>query len=122
VDGGPWNTPTKSPEATIEELPNGQHRIEAVAVDERLQMDLAPAEAVVDIHVDLDAHIRELIQKLANPDYSVREKAIAALVGRGALALPLLQSAREKALPDQRWWIDAAIQQINEGISTHKGP
>jgi len=122
VDGGPWGTPTKSTETTIEELPNGKHRIEAAAVDSRLQMDLSPAAAVVDIHIDLEAHIRRLIQKLADPDYSVREKAVAALVRRAPLALPLLQSAREKAGPDQRWWIDAAIQQIKEDISTHKGP
>jgi hypothetical protein len=103
-------------------LSNGTHRIEGAAVNGRLQMELAPAAAMVDIHIDLEAHVRGLIQKLADPDYSVREKAVAALVRRAALALPLLQSAREKAGPDQRWWIDAAIQRITESLSTHKGP
>jgi streptogramin lyase len=122
IDGGPWNTPTKGTDATLEELPNGQHHIQAVAVDDRLQMDLTPSEAVVDVHVDLGAHILELIRQLANPDYSIRDKAVAALLGRGAIALPLLQSAREHATPDQQWWIDATMQQINEGISTYNGP
>jgi len=122
VDGGPWNTPTKNAETTLEELSNGTHRIEAAAVDNRLQMELSPATAVVEIHNDLDAHIRGLIQKLADPDYSVREKAVAALVRRAPLALPLLQSAREKASPDQRWWIDAAIQRVQEQLSIPKKP
>jgi streptogramin lyase len=122
MDGGPWSTPTKSAEITLEELSNGTHRIEAAAVDQRLQFDLAPAAAVVDIHIDIEAHVRELIQKLADPDYSVREKAVAALVGRGTLALPLLQLAREKANPDQRWWIDAAMQQIEENLAVKKTP
>jgi streptogramin lyase len=122
VDGGPWNTPAKTPEITLEELPNGRHRIEAAAVDQRLQMDLTPAATIVDIHIDVPAHIRGLIQKLTDPDYSVREKAVAALVRRAPLALPLLQSAREQAGPDQRWWIDAATQKIKEEISTHQRP
>jgi len=122
VDGGPWNTPTKRPEITIEELPNGRHHFEAAAVDARLQTALTPAAAAVDIHIDLEAHIRELIRKLSDPDYAVREKAVAALIRRAPVSLPLLQSARENATPDQRWWIDAAIQQVEQEISSHKKP
>jgi hypothetical protein len=122
IDGGPWSTPTKSSEATFEEVSNGKHRIEAAAIDERLQIDLAPATAEVDVHIDIEEHIRELIQRLADPDYSVREKAVAALVRRAGLALPVLQSAREKAAPDQRWWIDAAIQQIRDRLGTSAQP
>jgi hypothetical protein len=47
---------------------------------------------------------------------------VAALLRQPALALPLLRSAREKADADQRWWIDAAIQQIEESLSTNKKP
>lgn len=121
-DGGPWTAPTKSAETTIDGLPRGKHRIEAAAIDERLQIDPTPAETDVDIHVDTEAQIKALIQKLADPDYAVREKAVAALVLQSDLALPLLQSAREKAAPDQRWWIDAAVQQIEENLSKHKTP
>jgi streptogramin lyase len=122
VDGGPWSTPAKAPETTIEELPNGRHHFEAAAVDNRLQMDLTPASTVVDIRIDQDAHIRELIRNLANRDYAIREKAVAALVRWGPLSLPLLRSAREKATLDERWWIDAAIQRVEQEISTHKEP
>jgi hypothetical protein len=95
--------------------------VEASAVDERLQIDLTPAVANVEIRVE-DSLIRALIQKLADPNYSMREKAVAALLRRPTIALPLLQSAREKAAPDQRWWIEAAIQRVEEEISTHKDP
>jgi hypothetical protein len=63
-----------------------------------------------------------LIEKLKDADHSVRDAAVAALVRQPALALPLLQSAREKAGPDQRWWIDAAIQQIEENLSKNGKP
>jgi len=122
MDGGPWSTPTESTETTLDYISNGTHRVEASAVDDRLQIDLTPAVASVEIHVDTDALIRTLIQKLADPDYSVRERTVAALVLRAELALPLLQSAREKAGPDQRWWIDAAIQQVEENLSTKRRP
>jgi hypothetical protein len=52
----------------------------------------------------------------------VRDAAVAALVRQTTLALPLLQSAREKAGPDQRWWIDAAIQQIEENLAKNGKP
>jgi hypothetical protein len=34
----------------------------------------------------------------------------------------LLQSAREKAGPDERWWIDAALQQIKERLGASPKP
>lgn len=122
VDGGSWITPTHDVETTLDWLSNGKHRIEAAAIDERLQIDPTPAEAVVDIRADTGEQIKALIQKLGDPDYAVREKAVTALVRQPAPALPTLQAAREKAGPDQRWWIDAAIQQIEELLSTNKKP
>jgi streptogramin lyase len=113
VDGGEWTHPTASADTTVNWLPNGKHRIEAAALDERLQIDPTPGVAEVEIHVDRREQVLELIKKLNDPDYSVRDAAVAALVRQPALALPLLQSAREKADPDRRWWIDAAIQQIH---------
>jgi hypothetical protein len=122
VDGDAWTRVTQSAEATVTGLANGTHRIEAEAIDERLQIDPTPAVAEVEIHADNQQQLAGLIEQLKDPDYSVRDAAVAGLVHQAALALPLLQSAREKAGPDQRWWIDAAIQRIKEDISTHKGP
>ena len=122
IDGGSWSTPTHKREATVEWLPNGKHRIEAAAIDARLQIDPTPAEAQVAIQVDPRDQISTLIDKLNDRDYSVRDAAVAALLRQPVLALPLLRTAREKARPDQCWWIDAAIQQIEEDLSTRKNP
>src|ERR1019366_8152830 len=60
MDGGPWNPPTKSRETTLDDLPNGKHRIEAAALDQQLQIDLTPAEAAVDVRVDTGKQVGEL--------------------------------------------------------------
>jgi len=122
VDGGAWTPPTQSAETTVNWLADGKHRIEAAALDERLQIDPTPAAAEVAIHMDSQKQLATLIEQLKDPDYSLRQAAVAALVRQPALALPLLQSAREKAGPDQRWWIDAAIQQIEENLANKGKP
>jgi len=76
----------------------------------------------VTIHVDPQAQIAALIEKLKDPNYTVRDAAVAGLLRQPALALPLLQSARETAGADQRWWIDSAIQQIQDRLAKDKQP
>ena len=122
IDGGDWSAPTESTETTVNWLPEGKHTIEAAALDERLQIDPNPPSAELTIHVDPQAQIAALIERLKDPNYSVRDAAVAALVRQPALALPLLQSAREKAGADQQWWIDAAIQQIRDRMPKEKQP
>lgn len=122
MDGGPWSAATKDSGTTIEGSAAGKHRIEAAAIDARLQIDPTPAQAVVEVHVDTGEQIQALIQKLADPDYAMREKAVAALLRQPAAALPALRSARDKAGPDQRWWIDAAIQQIEDHLASSTKP
>ena len=104
-------------EHTVTRLADGKHVFEAAALDERLQIDPTRATAEVTVHVDAQKQLATLIEQLNDPDYSVRNAAVAALVHQPKLALPLLQSAREKAGPDQRWWIDAAIQQIHQSLA-----
>jgi hypothetical protein len=122
VDSEAWAQPAQGAEATVTGLANGKHRIEAAAIDERLQIDPTPAFAEVEITADNQQQLAALIEQLKDPDYSVRDAAVAGLARQAAAALPLLQSAREKAGPDQRWWIDAAIQRIEESLSTNKRP
>jgi hypothetical protein len=122
VDGGGWTSPTESAETTVNWLANGQHRIEAAALDDRLQIDPTPPAVEVTIHVDSQLQLATLIEQLKDPNYFVREAAVAGLARQPSLALPLLQSARGKATPDQRWWIDAAIQQIEENLAKNRQP
>ena len=121
VDNEAWTDPSEGAEATVTGLAEGKHRIEAEVIDERLQITLTPAVAEVEIPKVNQNELAALIEQLKDPDYSVRDAAVAGLARQPALALPLLCAAREKATPDLRWWIDAAIQQINEGVSAHKG-
>ena len=122
VDDGAWTRPSQDAEATVAGLAEGKHHIEAAAIDERLQIDPIPAAAQVEIRVDNQQQLAALIEKLQDPDFSVRNAAIAGLVRQPAHALPLLLSARETAGPDERWWIDAAIQRVQEALASHKGP
>jgi hypothetical protein len=122
VDGGAWTPPTQSEETTVNWLADGKHRIEAAALDERLQIGPTTAAAVVAIHIDSQKQLAALIEQLKDADYSLREAAVAGLARQPALALPLLQTAREKAMPDQRWWIEAAIQQIEENLAKKGEP
>jgi streptogramin lyase len=122
IDGEDWTPPTTSAETTLNWLANGKHTIVAAALDERLQIDPNPPVAEVTIHVDSQAQITALIEQLKDPEYSVRDAAVAGLLRQPALALPLLLSAREKAGADQRWWIDAAIQQIQDRLAKEKQP
>jgi hypothetical protein len=122
VDGGEWSPPATTAEATLNWLAEGKHSIEAAALDERLQIDPTPAVAEVTIQVDSGKQIAALIEQLNDPDYTKRDAAVAALARQPDLALPQLQLAREHATADQRWWIDAAIQQIKDSPSTRKKP
>jgi len=122
VDGGDWTPPTERAETTVNGLANGKHVIEAAALDDRLQIDPTPPATEVTIQVDPQKQLAALIEQLKDPDYSERDAAVAGLVRQPTLALPLLQSAREKAGGDQRWWIDAAIQQIKDRMAKDKQP
>lgn len=66
--------------------------------------------------------IAALIEQLNDPDYAVRDAAVAGLARQPAEALPRLEAAREKATPEKRWWIDAAIQQIKIHSRSKPGP
>jgi hypothetical protein len=122
VDGGDWTAPSESAETTVDWLANGPHKFEAARLDERLQINPTPAVAEVTIHVDSQKQLAAFIEQLNDPDYSRRDAAVAALVRQSAAALPLLQSARAKAGPDQQWWIDAAIQQIEDKLAKSTKP
>jgi hypothetical protein len=112
VDQNEWTRPSQDAEANVAGLSAGKHRIEVTAIDARLQMNPVPAVAEVSIQAVTGNQIGKLIGDLSGPDYSVRNAAIEGLARQPGLALPLLQAARKNATPDQRWWIDAAIQRI----------
>ena len=64
------------------------------------------------ITIDPAKQVRTLIARLSNCDFEKRKAAIKALSRQPDDSLPALKAARPKANDDQRWWIDAALQQI----------
>jgi hypothetical protein len=116
VDGGVWGTPQEQDSALIRFLSGGKHQIEAVSIDSDLRMDPIPASASVYIGIKPQQQIEVLIARLARAtDDDQREVTVEALERQpAALALPALREARAKADATERWWIDAAIQQLEQ--------
>lgn len=112
LDHHEWSTPTDTAQFDLAYLPNGKHSFEARAIDERLQVDSAGAKASFIIAVDRGKQVADALKQLRSPDYSQRERAVRILVKQPALALPALKKMQPKAMDDQRWWIDAAMQEI----------
>lgn len=64
------------------------------------------------VEIDPQAQIQGMIKRLNDPDFTRREAAIVALKRQPAAAMKELKAARNLANEDQRWWIDAALQEI----------
>ena len=94
----------------------GHHRVQVIAIDERLQTDPVPAEISFESRLDTAQRLQRLIAQLGDKDFARREAAVKSLASLPQAALPALKTAREKASDDQRWWIDAAIQEIERKI------
>jgi hypothetical protein len=114
LDGGPWSAPRHEPQVRFQWLPDGKHRLEMAVVDDRLQIDPSPAVATLEVQIDPARQVAALIAALTGNQTADREAAVAALARQPARALPALKAARAAASDDQQWWIDVAIQQIEE--------
>ena len=111
LDEEPWEA-TADHSVVLDSLPSGEHTIKALAVDEELQSGPIAAEVKFKIIIDPAKQIKALIARLADPSFTQRKAAINALSRQPDDALPALKAARLSANEDLRWWIDAAIQQI----------
>ena len=112
LDGGAWSTAAHTGTATLDFLPGGPHQIEARTLDARLNYETVPAYAAFVIEADPAKQVAALIETLKRGDDNVREAAVTRLRRFPTLAPPALQAARVGATEDQRWWIDAALQQF----------
>ncbi len=126
LDDGAWQTlatDTTPASVTLDGLPGGPHRFEARSVDATLQTDATPAVLAFEVHVDPDAQIAGYIAQLGDADFSRRKAAVEALARQPGRALPALQAARAKVSDEnQRWWIDAAIQQTEAARTATPAP
>ncbi len=117
LDREPWSQPSEQPVITRELLLNGEHVLEARAMDEHLEMDPKSAEARFVVAVDRSAQVSHAIAQLLSSDPLGREKAVRILVSHPTQALPALKQARVRASAAQLWWIDAAIQEIERNAA-----
>jgi hypothetical protein len=112
LDEGPLQL-SKDPTLSLDHLSNGPHILKVTAIDGQLNTDPAPAVAKFEIKIDSASQMALLIAQLADPDFDKRKEAVQDLARQpAATVMPALQAARETANDDQRWWIDAALQEI----------
>jgi hypothetical protein len=114
LDNGDWSAPQRDTGVYLADLIGGEHRFEAVALDEFLQTDRSPAVLQLALDANPEEQIRQWVEQLRDPEYEKRKEAVAKLARYGALALPALQKARENASDDLRWWIDAAGTKVGD--------
>jgi hypothetical protein len=112
LDDGPWQSTDKD-ELPLDSLPAGGHRIAVSAVDAELQIETPPATASFEIKIDPDQQIAGFVAQLSDPDYDKRKAAVLALAMQPERAAAALHRAREMAGEETRWWIDAALQAID---------
>ena len=119
LDGGVWSAPQSTSLVSLNFVPAGSHRIEAAAINARLQLDPTPAVKAFRVDITPQAQLAKFLTMLRSSDYTQREAAVKALAQQPERALPALRTARAGADADLRWWIDAAIQ---ESESRRKSP
>jgi len=116
LDDGPTQL-SKSNSLALDHLPNGAHVLKVTAIDDQLNMDASPAKASFETKIDTTKQIELLVNQLLGPDHDLRKSAVEALAKQPGNSLPALTKARETASDDQRWWIDAAIQECEREVA-----
>jgi hypothetical protein len=97
------------PVAVLSTLSVGDSPADLPAVKAAGSVVAARASAPADLRA-----VKALIESLQRGGQKEREKAIAELVTTGSAALPPLREALRGAEADAKWWIEAAIQQIQD--------
>jgi HEAT repeat protein len=114
---------SKTNSLSLDHLANGSHVLKVTAIDDQLNRDATPATATFEVKIDSAKQVALLIALLRHPDFERRKEAVQALARQPARAAPALQAARETANEEQRWWIDAALQEIeNQKAATPAKP
>ncbi|BCM93297.1 hypothetical protein IAD21_05188 [Abditibacteriota bacterium] len=112
LDNGQWSAPQKVPTLSLDFVPAGTHRFEVATINSRLELDPSPATTTLQVAIASQEQLSKLLSMLDSPDYARREKAVNAFAKQPERALPFLRAARRNANTDLRWWIEAAIQEI----------
>jgi hypothetical protein len=119
LDNASWQSTDKD-ELPLDSLPDGEHKIAVSAVDAELQVENPPVTAAFEIKIDPDQQVAGFIAQLSDLDYDKRKAAVRALAMQPERATAALRRARETAGEDARWWIDAALQAIDNRKQAEK--
>ncbi len=111
LDESGWQ-PASGDELTFDFLAAGVHTLRVLAFDTRLQSEGVAAEVTLTAEVDPEEQMDLLITALGGSDTARNNAAVAALARQPDRALPALEKARESFDEDRRWWIEAAIQEV----------
>lgn len=117
LNGGEWSASQTANEMNLTALPPGNCCVEIQALDRHLQPS-PPAAAAFSIRVAPGAQIARWVSALLHGTEAAREAAVAGLIKQPDAALLALQAAYPSASEDGRWWLDAAIQQIQRNQET----
>jgi len=112
LDGGKWAPVQKNGLVSASYLPAGPHSVEAIAVDQKLRFDAMPAKAECSVNLGSDQLLKALVSLLLTDGDAERETDVRHIAAFGARAIPFLRDARASANEDQRWWLDAVLQQL----------
>jgi hypothetical protein len=121
-DDGNWSEPSPRFDIALDFLPNGKHSFEARAIDEHLQIDPGSVRKEFSVAVDRAKEVTREIALLLGKDFSARNEAVVRLSRQPVLALPVLRKARARANDNQRWWIDATLQEIGRSSGASPAP
>ena len=113
VDAGAWLL-SREPQLLVPPLSRGPHRLEARAVTRELRSGVATAHLDFDGKLDVPRLVGELVLQLLDAKAGEREQIIVELARHPVDALAPLKAARAAASEDVRWWIDAAVQQLEK--------
>lgn len=124
IDGGAWQGPLLRPhEVRVENLLPGPHRAEVVAMGFDLMPDPTPAGLSFETHFSPEDSVQRQVAALSSADPAVRQRAVRQLARFPALAAPALHLARVNSPDDDtRWWMDAALQEVERALTPRNTP
>jgi hypothetical protein len=116
LDNSDWQQGSNR-DLSLDHLPNGTHTLSVLAMTQNLDIQVAPTVSTFETQIDASSQIDALILQLHDPDYDRRKAAVAALARQPDRALPALRQALANASGDNRWWLEVALQEVEQPIS-----
>jgi hypothetical protein len=113
VDGGPWRD-TREMVVRPTGLQDGEHLFEVRAVENDKYVQTPPASVRFTLKIDYEKAIQAAIKELGTSDYERRKAAVNRLAALGPRSIPYLKKELAGADEDKRWWIQAALTQIEK--------